>query len=229
MINHNFTLINVDTDSLTFCKQDMSEFSEDEKDNLIKEINSISLDGINWEDDGVYERVIVAKAKNYILYDGKKIKIKGSAFKSSTKSIALKNFMNDIIEAMLKDQTNYADIYHKYVQMIYSIKTTEEIQLWATKKTLTDKVLESDRTNEAKVRDAIVGQEFQEGDKFYVFYKSDDSLSITGNFDGDYNKKRLLKNLFDTTKTFATIIKEENVFINYSLKKNMKLAEEIYD
>lgn len=203
------------------CKENFAIFSEEEKDNLIKELNSLYSDEISWEDDGTYPKVIIAKAKNYILWDGKKLKIKGSAFKSSTRSIALKAFMNDVIQAILNDQTNYVEIYQKYVQEIMD-STKIDIKRWATKKTLTERVMESERTNESKVRDALEGSEYVESDKFYVYYKSDNSLSLVEKFDGDYNKIRLLKNLYDCSKVFETIL-DHKQFINYSLKKNQKL------
>lgn len=210
------------TDSISFCKEDMSEFTQEEVEKLLKEINDLSPEFMQWENDGLYKHCIAVKAKNYILYDGKKLTIKGSAFKSSTKPQALKNFMNEIIQCILDDKYNYDEIYKKYLKMIHNIKTTEDVKLWSTKKTLTDKVLESERTNESKVRDALENSEYTEGDKFYVYYKSDDSLSLVENFDGDYNKTRLIKNLFDTSKTFNTIIKDSYTFTNYALKKNLK-------
>jgi hypothetical protein len=220
-MKHDFILGPVDTDSISFCKPDMSEFTQEEINILLKEINDLSPEYMDWENDGLYSGVIVAKAKNYILFDGKKKIVKGSSFKSATKSIALKAFINEIIELMLHDQTNYIEVYNRYVKMIYQIKTQEDMKLWATKKTLTDRVLESERLNESKVRDALQDSEYSEGDKFYMFYKSDDSLSLVENFNGEYNTKRLVKALYDTTKTFATII-DHSMFINYSLKRHQK-------
>ena len=44
-------------------------------------VNKLFKDGISWEDDGYFKKLIVVKAKNYILFDGMKVKIKGQAFK----------------------------------------------------------------------------------------------------------------------------------------------------
>lgn len=204
----------------------MSPFSEEEVNTLLNELNDISPDFMDWSDDGYYSFCIAAKAKNYILYDGEKKTIKGSAFKSSTKSTALKEFMGEVIQSIFNEQFNYEEIYNKYIRQIFSIKSNEEMKLWCTKKTLTDKVLESERTNEAKIRTALEDSDYTEGDKFYVYYKEDDSLSLVEDFDGNYNKTRLLKNLFDTSKTFNTIIKDFQ-FMNYSLKRNKKLLDEL--
>ena len=219
---NNYNLVGCDTDSLLICKPDQSIWTKEEQDLFLKSLNDQFPEKIHFEHDGYYPSVIVAKAKNYILWDGKKLKVKGSAFKSATKSIALKEFMNELIQAMLNDKTNYVEIYEKYIKSLYLIKTQDDIKKWALKKTLTDKVLESERTNESKVRDALEGSEYTESDKFYVFYRSDDTLCLVENFNGDYNTKRLIKSLYDTTKTFETII-DRSMFINYSLKRNEKL------
>lgn len=222
----NYKISNVDTDAIMIYKEDESVWTELEQSLFLEELNAQFPEKIRFEHDGIFEKVIIAKAKNYILYDGKKIKTKGSAFKSSTKSTALRDFMNEVIKAIIDDKVNYEEIYNKYIRQIFSIKSNEEMKLWCTKKTLTDKVLESERTNEAKIRTALEESDYTEGDKFYVYYKEDDSLSLVEDFDGNYNKTRLLKNLFDTSKTFNTIIKDFQ-FMNYSLKRNKKLLEEL--
>lgn len=222
-MNHNFIIGPTDTDSISFTKPDMTPFSKEEIKKLVLEINSISPEFMDWDDDGYFPVCIVSKAKNYILYDGKKLKIKGSAFKSSTRSIALKEFMQEIIWTIIKEEYKYEEIYNKYVKEIQNV---QDIKRWATKKTLTDKVEESERTNEAKVRDALEGSEYSQGEKFYVFYKEDDSLCLVENFKGEYNKKRLLKNLYDCSKVFETIL-NPFPFTNLTLKKNKELLENI--
>lgn len=214
----NFNIPNADTDSISICKKNGDTIDEKERVELLNELNSLYPSQIKFEDDGFYPKMIISKAKNYILWDGKKIKIKGSALKSSTRPAALKEFMSKIIDSILHDKNDYKDIYMSYVREINSVK---DIQRWATKKTLTDRVMESERSNESKVRDALDNSEYKEGDKFYVFYKSDDSLCLVENFSGDYNKKRLFKNLFDCSKVFEELI-DFSLFKNYSLKKAEK-------
>ena len=83
MKNHNFIIGPTDTDSISFCKPDMSPFSPEETKQLLAEINAMSPEFIEWEDDGYYEVCITLRAKNYVLWDGKKKTVKGSAFKTS--------------------------------------------------------------------------------------------------------------------------------------------------
>ena len=113
----NHILINCDTDSILISKQDGSAWTELEQSLFLEELNAQFPEKIRFEHDGIFEKVIIAKAKNYILYDGKKIKTKGSAFKSSTKSTALRDFMNEVIKAIIDDKVNYEEIYNKYIYL----------------------------------------------------------------------------------------------------------------
>jgi len=117
------------------------------------------------------------------------------------------------------------DLYEEYVKEIMNVK---DIKRWCNKKTITSKVMQNTRTNEVKVREAIAGSEYKEGDKAYFFYNSEDNLVLAENFNNDYNKVKLLSKLYKTTKTFETII-DESLFVNYSLKnKKIKaLLEEL--
>jgi len=217
-----FVLVNADTDSITVAKKEGEASTEEERNSLLKELNSLFPEKIKWEDDGYYLKIIVLKAKNYVLYDGKKIKIKGSALKATTKPQALKEFINKSIEYIVKtEKFLVSDLISLYNMYVTEIKNMKDIKRWSARKTISDKTLNSERSNEAKLRDAIEGSEINEGDRCWVFYKSDDSLCLVEAFDGDYNQKRLLKNLFDTVKVFETIIDVKEHFKNYSLKKNL--------
>jgi len=157
--------------------------------------------------------------KPYILYDGKKTKIKGSALKASTLEPALKEFIKEMINMILKDDKNYMALYMKYVKEIMNLT---DIKRWSFRKTLTSKVYSSERTNETKVMDAIGDTEYVEGDRAYFFFKEDESLCLVEKFTGDYNKTKLLKKLHNAGKRFETILPVDELFKNYSLKKNKK-------
>lgn len=225
MNTHNFTLVNLDTDSITICKPDHSPVSPEDQKALLAELNSLYPELIHWEDDGCYPCVLVVKAKNYVLYDGHSIKIKGSGLKGSTKSPALKEYTKKLIETLVftpdtkEAHTKLVDLYNQYMVEICSIKTAEDMKRWAVRKTYSAKIDESERTTEAKILAALQGSDYREGDRFYTFFKSDDSQCLVERFDGDYNKKRLLKNLYDTTMIFDTVLPAE-LFKNYSLVKN---------
>jgi hypothetical protein len=196
----------------------------EERKALVKEINEVSPEFMLWDDDGYYKKVIILKAKNYILQkeDGK-ITYKGSSIKDQKKEPALRSFINDIIAEILNETFDYLKVYNKYVDEILHIT---DIKPWCSKKTLTSKVLEGTRTNETKVMDAIEDTEYVEGDKMYVFYLPDKSLCLLENFKGEYDKAKLLKRLHDTVKIFKNIL-DISQFKNYSLKKNLKEVDDL--
>lgn len=219
----NFKVVAFDTDSLFIKKQNQDPFSEEEQKELLESLNAQFASGIRWELNGAFSKLITLKAKNYIMYDGKTIKTKGSGLKSSKTEIAFKEFMNEIIEAMIYDRNNYLEIYNKYVQEIINLK---DIKRFATKKTYTSKIDTSERANETKVKDAIRGSELVEGDKMWLYYRLDNTMSLIEKFDGDYNRTRLFKRLYDTVKIFDNVL-DLSIFTNYSLKKNLKLLGDI--
>lgn len=221
--NKGFKIVNADTDSISFSKLDASDFTEEERSQLLNELNSQMPEKIKFTDDGYYLCVIVVKAKNYLLWDGKKIKYKGSAIKAPGKELALREFINELLDAMLNHKTNYAEIYNKYVKEAMDIV---DINRWATRKTITANVLNAKRTNEQKILDAISGMDFAEGDRIYTYFKEDGSISLAENFKKDYNKDIMLEKLYKTSSVFDTILPEDT-FINYKLKRNKKILEEL--
>ena len=227
-MSNNFIVPIVDTDSITICKPNFEPFSKEEINLLTKDLNSKFDSMIKWEFEFYDPKVICLKAKNYILYDGKKIKIKGSALKASTKAPALKDFINEIIQYIIyKDTINQMeliDIYYKYVKEIDKVT---DIKRWATRKTISEKILKGERKNETKVRDAIQGSEIVEGDRCYVYYTPDNNLKLVQDFDNDYNKDRLYQNLYDTAWVFESVLDCEFLFPNFKLKKNKKQLENL--
>jgi|GEM_PF-1503696 DNA polymerase elongation subunit (family B) len=229
---NNYTLVNCDTDSVSVCRADQEDMSEDEKNFIIDGINALTPDKISWEDDGFYPTFIVVKAKNYILWDGKKLKYKGSAIKATQKEPALKEFIQRVIDIILNNKETSVihdkciDLYNEYILEIMNVK---DIIRWSHKKTITDKILKNERTNEAKVRDALAGSNYVEGDKIYLYYKEDGSLSLVENYNNDHDKATLLKKLYMTSQTFETILPVDDLFTNYSLKKKYAILKNSLD
>jgi hypothetical protein len=223
---HNFKLVNADTDSISFCKSDQSSFSIEEQECLIDEINKLLPEHIKFSNDGYFTKVIILKAKNYIMKtENGNVKYKGSSLRSPTLESALSEFIHKIVNTMLDDKDNFQEIYLEYVKEISNIK---DIKRWSCRKTITDKIYTSERTNETKVKDALEESEYVEGDRIWMYYKSDDTLSLVENFDGDYNKERLYKKLHMTGKRFETLFPEwKEIFPNYSLKRNEGALNEI--
>lgn len=226
-MNHDFLIPIVDTDSLTICKKNKELFCKEEVDTLTEEINSLTPELIRWEFEFNISKIIVLKSKNYILYDGKKIKTKGSSLRDQKCEVALREMIDTMIAILVNGESHHklTDIYHQYIKEAMNIKN---IKRWSSKKTLTEKTESSTRANETKLKDAVKGSEYRQADKVWVFFKNDDTLCLAENFDSvDYNKKRLLEKLFKKTQVFKSVLDTKNLFINYSLKRNEKLLENL--
>lgn len=221
---NNFQLVNCDTDSIMVSKPSGLPFSPEERQLFTKQLNDLFPEQINWELEDAFKKVVILKAKNYIMQNEEgKLTIKGSALKSSKTSIALKEFINEIINSILEDKNDYIEVYNKFIREAQNVK---DIKRWCRKVTITEKVLSPERTNEQKVLDAIENTDYSEGDKVHCYYDNEEKLVLAENFSGDYSKMRLIKALHDTSKIFANILGKE-MFKNYSLKKNQKELESL--
>lgn len=223
---HNFLLVGGDTDGIAFKKADQSEFTQEEQESLLAGLNA-QMDGlIRWENDGVFPRQMVIKTKNYVLVDDKgKRKTKGSALKASMKEVALKRFVQEVIDILINDGNldQVRTLYFRYAAQILNLKDITE---WCSKKTITEKLLTSKRPQESRIRDALQGKPVQEGDKIFVFFKTDTEISLRENFNGEYDSNRLLGKLYNTLCIFETVIDIKSV-PNLTLKRNKNLLSEI--
>jgi hypothetical protein len=176
---YNFIVPVVDTDSTSYCKPDMSPFSKEEIDSLIKELNSISPEFMIWENDGVYDTCLVIRAKNYILkeYGTGKLTIKGSAFKDQKKEPILQEFMKEISYSIIEDGINYMNltaIYDKYAQQV--IQGVQDIKPWCSKKTVTEKILDCNGWK-SEVR-KVQNKKGKTVDKVFYFTNKRDDLRL---------------------------------------------------
>jgi hypothetical protein len=229
MKTYDFIIPNCDTDSISFCYPDFRPISTEMQNQLIDEINAILPPKIQMDADGYFPCVLILKTKNYALYDGKKIKIKGSALKASTKCPALKEVIKTFIDTMIfieDPEQMKAKLQELYMQYVHEIMNIDNIQRWSSRKTYSSTMASSMRLNETKVMDALVGSSYVEGDRFSTFFLSNDNLCLTENFTGDYNKQRMLKSLWDTVKVFETVLDIKSLFVNYALVKNFKKLEQ---
>jgi hypothetical protein len=213
------------------CKYDRSEWTQEERDAYLKELNEQFPSLIKWEDDGYYTHGVVVKTKNYVLVEegSTKAKYKGSGLVDTKKEPALLEMLHLLIEDGLLFQKQALDtIYERYVQEAREIK---EIKRWAVKKSITEKLLESDRANETKVVDALEGLEFSVGDKIFVFNKIEGEiqavekgepvfykktglpkmipnrvLKTVDSFDGDYDRLHYLERVHATLKTLSQVV-----------------------
>lgn len=215
-----FKLVNADTDSIAICGSTIT-INDSNRKELLSYINKLFPSGIKWEDDGLYDSVLVLKAKNYVLKNAGQVKMKGSALKATLKEKALKEFITRMLDSLLNQDGQTLSIYNQYVKEILTLK---DITRWSSKKTITDKVMNPQRENEAKVYRALSGSNYVEGDKVYMYFTKDDELKLQENWNGDHCPIRLLEKLHSTLLVFETVL-DVKQFPNYSLKRNQKLLQ----
>jgi DNA polymerase, archaea type len=219
-LENKFTLVNADTDSISITYNN-EYLSEEERKEILTCINSLFPQLIRFEDDGYYDTVFILKIKNYTLWDGKKLKIKGSALKASMKEPKLKDFINEVVNSFINgSQSDIINIYNNYVKEIYNIK---DITKWCSKRNITENVLNPERTNEQKILDAIEGSEYEQGDKVYVYFDINGNLKLKENWNNDHDPITLLEKLYKTLKIFETVL-DIKQYPNYSLVKNQNIA-----
>lgn len=225
MKTHNFELVGGDTDGLAFKKADQKPFTDEERAELLADLNSHMDELIKWEDDGVFKVQLNVKTKNYVLVDQKgKQKIKGSALKATTKEKALKTFLHEVLQLMLTD--NQDGIYALYIRYATEILNLKDITDWCSKHTITAAVLTGKGTTQVRIRAALKDMVVQEGDKVYLFFKSDSERCLRENFDGTFCKDTLLGKLFDTLKVFETVL-DVKKYPNLALKKHKALRAQL--
>lgn len=214
--NEGFSIVNADTDSISISTS--NPWSDKDKKWVLESLNGQSPNRIRWEDDGLYDAVLVLKAKNYALKQGNKIKIKGSALKATLKEKALRMFIDDMVFVLLegRKESDLVNLYNGYVLEILELY---DITRWSFKKTITSKILNPSRTNEEKVLDAIGEEDVQMGDKRYFYFDTNNQLKLQEHWNGDHNIDRLLEKLFKTVKVFETVVNVK-LFNNYKLKRN---------
>lgn len=222
-MKNSYIVLNGDTDSLTICNHTHSPMSEEEQSNYLKQLNSLFPEKISWAHDGYFRCIIVLRAKNYILDDGKKVTYKGSAVKAKGKEPALQELIKSFINVLLytPDDQQHSELVKLYTTCAKEIANITDIKRWSSRKTISATTLSSERANETKIVDAIEGSDYVEGDRIYVYFKEDGSLGLAEKFDGNYDRAALYEKLFKTTKTFESVLPVKELFINYSLKKNL--------
>lgn len=247
MKTHNFVMTNADTDSISFCKENGEPFSKLEQESLLNEINQILPNLIEYEHDGMFDKVLVLKAKNYVLVEGEKVKKKGSSITDSKKEQALMEMIEELIDSLLNRSGKELDIYHRYIKEVLDI---QDIKRWSVKKNVTESVLNPERSNESKVLDALDGLEIQEGDKYYMYTAVDGVkqkivkgepqfnkkgeptmvknaiLKLPEEWDNDEDIDHYLKRVYNIIEILQNVLDIEQ-FIKYYNKCNKKYLENL--
>jgi DNA polymerase elongation subunit (family B) len=243
-----YKISNCDTDSISFTTG--TDLTDQNRLDILKELNALYPSMIRFENDGYYKCLLVLKAKNYVMYDGKKMKLKGSSIRDQKKEKALSEMLITMLQTIIDDRL--AELPSIYLKYIKEAKHPTDIKRWAQKKTVTKSVLncsgdEESRKNERDVWDAIASKSLQEGDKVYVYpailsqtvetkeYKNgkvkekitvNTGLRTVDDWSGDHSVDKLVKRVVDTTEILANVIDTE-LFVDYTKSKNKELLESV--
>ncbi|CAM2864033.1 DNA polymerase domain-containing protein [Rariglobus hedericola] len=98
---HGCTILEADTDGIYLS----SDVYYDRPEALLEKVVGVLPPGIELEYDGRYEAMFCYKAKNYALYDGKKVTIRGSALRSRGIEPYLKKLGNQLIRFLVGAST----------------------------------------------------------------------------------------------------------------------------
>jgi DNA polymerase, archaea type len=244
--DNSYVVSNCDTDSISFTTG--KDLSDENRLALLSELNGLYPSMIRFEDDGYYECLLVLKAKNYVMYDGKKMKFKGSSIKDQKKEKALSEMLVLMLEDLIhNDGQNLKAIYTGYIKEALN---PSDIKRWAQKKTITKAILncngnEESRKNELDVYHAIKNKQVQEGDKVYVYpavlnktieikhFKNgnvkekiilETGLRMIEDWKKDHCVDKLVKRVVDTSDILSNVV-DPAIFVDYSMKKNSDLLE----
>ncbi len=91
-------VLEADTDGL-YVQVDKKWFKDSQE--LLEKVLHLLPEGIELEHDGSYESMWSYKAKNYALYDGNKVTLRGSALRSRAMEPFLKTLTDTLIESLL--------------------------------------------------------------------------------------------------------------------------------
>lgn len=222
----NFDLVCCDTDAITIAKFDGAKFNTDELNILTEELNSIFPIGIRWEFEFNIPKMIVLKKKNYIMFDGHKISMKGGSLKSSKIEPICKQMLNEMIEHLVYDRLDQLKpTLEKYKEQVQNVT---DITPLCSKKALSPTTYKSKRKNETDIIDAVKNSEYRSGDRVYLFVKRKvvelpelykvgpkkgqpktkevNFLVLKEDFDGDYCKEYYLERLETITKLFSPVL-----------------------
>ena len=238
-----YVVPNVDTDSFSYARADGEKIPDDQFEKEIEEINTLYPELIVWEDDGGYETFVVIKAKNYIMKQGDKIKLKGSSLTDQKKEKILLELVNEICEELAKGNTDLVFLYDKYIKLALN---PVDIKGWATKKTITKSVMQGTTTQQEKVWEACKDKPgIQEGDKVYLYTAQDGEkikivkgepelkkdgtpkmvpnliLKLVEDYDNDHVAEHLLKRVYKTFEIFENLL-DINQYPKYYTKKLYK-------
>jgi DNA polymerase elongation subunit (family B) len=236
-----YTLVNVDTDSFSYTNGILPTKAEFDKE--LKDLNSLYPSLISWEkdgEDGIFDKIIVVKAKNYVLVRKGKVKYKGSSLTDQKKEPRLLRLLEELISVLL-----YADKIEKEKELVgFYNECCKEVAFkfnvhdWKMKKTITDSVLNAKRLNEAKIftacQDAIkngIISGIQGGDKVYLYQAIAGEIQDSAKGELIFSKKGIPKMIDNCILKFVELYNQDHDKWHYveRVYNTLKILENVID
>jgi hypothetical protein len=151
-----------------------------------------------------------------------------------------------------KKMDKLLDLYNEYIKEVHHIT---DISRWASKKTVTESVLNPERTQEQKMLEALKGEDLQMGNKFWVYFSEEEKeemvpqykkingvktevgfvkktyidypLKLQKHWNNDHSVSKLVAKVYKTLEIFENVINLDQ-FPKYHLK-NKKVQEELLE
>lgn len=220
--NKGYKVVLVDTDSIKY-HNPSGTITESDANINTAEVNALFPTGIKWDDEGIYKVFVVVKSKNYIMVDSNdKVKLKGSSMKSSKLEPSLKSLQKDIIDMLIgRNHESIQAIYERHAKNAAKIS---DIKPWSSRKTISERTVNSTRKNERLLVEALSGESYQLGDKFEFYYTRDGVLKLSSKYNAqapDHDVKRILGKIYKTCQVFANVAATDTL-TNFTLVKNAK-------
>ena len=174
-----YKLVNVDTDSFSYTDNTLPTTEAFDKE--LKDLNSLYPKLISWEKDGkdgIFDKIIVVAAKNYILVRDGKVKYKGSSLTDQKKEPRLLKLLESYISVLLNvdSTTKEQELLDLYNKCCSEVVNSFDVKDWVKKITVTKSILDPKRANEQKPLTAIneaiekkVLSGVQAGDKVWLY------------------------------------------------------------
>lgn len=198
-----FVIINADTDSISFCKKDETEITKQDIQNILGEFKNEFIEGINWEIEEYYRKIVSFKSKNYIFLNNEnKLVKKGSLFSEKGKEPGIVELENNLIRILFNSENVYSEFLLQYMDILKSIKPNN-IEKWAIKKKITDKTFNSKNDN---IKKLIKENNLKVGDEINYFYLDNNKIELIDKFKGEFSKKKILNKINKSLLKFEEIV-----------------------
>ncbi len=202
------TIIEIDTDGIYFVPPSAAH-NRAEIDSLVESVGEQLGAGINLSVDGVWEKMLSLRLKNYALLDADgRLTVKGSSLRSRRDEPYLREFLYGAIRGYLGDDTTQAprELYLDAARNILS--GALEPEAFSRQESITERTF----TSEANRRLARAARGERIGERISVYQRQDGELARSDDYADDEDRAYLLQRLRAMAERFRPLYPEDGSF-----------------